>query len=243
MIARPALRGERIAAASPSHGGLPRHTLVWPVAEAHARLAAQMRDDEARAALSEWFECARPFVVRRADASPKRSRAVGDVDAGFPLPPDRGKRRIALTLARGDLACHSAPLTLAHVANALPPPWRASLAALDADARALGGTLRVFGSAAWQAITGLAYLRDDSDVDVLYVPDGRAQLDRMFALFERFERTAGHRIDAEIGFAGDAAVAWREWRDARDGSHVLAKARSGVALLARADLLARLPLP
>jgi phosphoribosyl-dephospho-CoA transferase len=243
MIAGPASRGERMAAVKPLRGGLPRHTLVWPIAEAHARLAAQTRDDEARAALSEWFECARPFVVRRFDSSLARTTDVGDVTVGFPLPPDRGKRRVALTLARGDIACHSAPLTLAHAASELPPPWRASLGALDRDARALGVTLRVFGSAAWQAITGLAYLHDDSDVDILYAPDARAQLDHMFALFERFERTAGRRIDAEIGFAGDVAVAWREWRDARDGSHVLAKARSGVALLARAELLARLPLP
>jgi phosphoribosyl-dephospho-CoA transferase len=243
MIAPPASRGERMAAVKPLPGGLPRHTLVWPVTEAHARLAVQMRDDIGRAALSEWFECVRPFVVRRADTSPARSIDVGGVTVGFPLPPDRGKRRVALTLARGDLACHSAPLTLAHAASELPPPWRASLGALDRDACALGATLRVFGSAAWQATTGLVYLHGDSDVDILYTPDGRAQLERMFALFERFERTTGHRIDAEIGFAGDAAVAWREWRDARDGSHVLAKARSGVALLARAELLARLPRP
>jgi phosphoribosyl-dephospho-CoA transferase len=215
---------------------LPRHTLVWPVASAHARLAAQFDDDEAHAALDAWFGRGFPLVIRRADAGTRSGVAVG-----LPLPPDRGKRRLAMTLTRGDVACFSAPPTLAHIAIGLAETWRWPLAALDRDARSIGVTLRGFGSAAWQALTGLAYLHDDSDIDLLLAPASAAQLDATLALFERWERNARRRIDAEIVFDGDRAVAWREWVRAADGSVVLAKAREGAALVPRASLVGRLP--
>jgi len=222
-----------------SRGALPRHTLVWPAAAARERLAAQLVDDAARAALGEWFDRAYPLVVRRVDPGASTGNRA-EIDVGLPLPPDRGKRRLAMTLAHQDVARHSAPPTLAHIAIGLPETWRLPLAALDRDARSIGVTLRGFGSAAWQAITGLAYLRDGSDVDLLFTPQTRSQLDAMLARFERFERTTQLRVDAEIRFAGDAAVAWREWRDARDGSRVIAKALHGATLVARADLFGRL---
>jgi phosphoribosyl-dephospho-CoA transferase len=224
-----------------ARGALPRHTLVWPAAAARDRLAAQLADDAARAALGEWFDRVHPLVVRRVEGPTASSAGNRGIAVGLPLPPDRGKRRLAMTLAHCDVACHSAPLTLAHITHALPAPWRNALATLDRDARALGVTLRGFGSAAWQAITGLAYLRDDSDVDLLFTPQSRSQLDAMLDRFERFERATKRRIDAEIRFAGDAAVAWREWRDAREGSRVIVKALRGAELVARADLLRRLP--
>lgn len=225
-------------------GALPRHTLVWPAAAAHDRLAAQLQDDDARAALREWFERAHPLVVRRvdatADAAPPSVGMTDSVAIGLPLPPARGKRRIALMLVRRDIACHRAPLPLARVAAALPPPWRAPLASLDHDARVLGVTLRAFGSAAWQAITGLAYLRDGSDVDLLFTPRSAPELDAMLGLFDRFERAAAMRIDAEICFAGDRAVAWREWTRALPAARVLAKSTDGARLVARSALFERL---
>ena len=212
-------------------GALPRHTLVWPAAA--PRLVGEMDDADARAAVREWCDAGHPFVVRRSEADSGFAECVA---VGLPLPPTRGKRRLSATLAYRDVAFHRAPLTLAEIAAALPPPWRRDVASLDRDARALGVTLRGFGSVAWQAITGFAYLHDDSDVDVTFAPISLAQLDATLALFARWEQRARRRVDGEIVFGTDYAVAWREWARAPSMSRVLVKARGGAALVARAAL-------
>ena len=211
---------------------LPRHTLVWPRTSAHAALAAQANDAEARAAVAAWIQAGRPFVVRRQDEG---VRARDDTVAlGLPLPPAQRKRRLAFTLARSDVGRHAPPRTLAWIAASLPARWHGPLAALDRAARAHGATLRGFGAAAWQAQTGLAYLHDGSDVDVVFHPAAMEQIDAVLGVFARFERAHRLRVDAEIVFPGEAAVAWREWHAAP--LRVLAKSSRGPALHSRAAL-------
>jgi len=216
---------------------LPRHTLVWPRASAQATLAAQACDDEAHAAVAAWFEASRPFVVRRQDDG---AVALTDVVAlGLPLPPAQCKRRLAFRLPRDGVDRHAPPRPLARIAAALPARWRTPLAALDRAARTYDATLRGFGAAAWQAETGLAYLHDGSDIDVMFHPAATAQLDAVLDLFARFEHTRRLRVDAEVVFPGGAAVAWREWYAAP--ARVLAKSIHGPALLPRAALAKLLP--
>ena len=220
-----------------SGSNLPRHTLVWPTAAALGRLIDECDDDAVHAALREWRDGAFPFVARRIDALAHESSTA--VAVGLPLPPAHGKLRIAITLWPGEIACHRAPLALSEIAPVLPSPWRDALASLDRDARALEITLRGFGSAAWQAITCLPYLRDESDVDLTFAPSSFAQLDATLALFERWEHATQRRIDAEITFDGDRAVAWREWAGAPPTARVLAKSRKDARLVARASLVMR----
>ncbi len=221
-------------AAAGCGSALPRHTLAWPTAGALDRLIAGSDSAEAAAALREWRDRGFPFVVRRADGPP--ALPAGKVAVGLPLPPSRGKRRLAMTLALREIVRHCAPLPLADIARALPPAWESALASLDRDAQALDATLRGFGSAAWQAITGLPYLHADSDVDVTFAPRSDAQLAAVLELFVRGERRAPGRIDAEIVFDGGHAVAWREWARARPADRVLAKSDGGARLVTRATL-------
>jgi phosphoribosyl-dephospho-CoA transferase len=215
---------------------LPRHTLVWPSAAAHRHLAAQLDDAEARAAIDTWFTERLPFIVRRPDAG--APAALTAIALGLPLPPAQRKRRIALRIASGDIAHHTPPPALDRVAALLPSPWRDALTALDRDARALGVRLRVFGSAAWQALTGRDYLHGASDLDILYRADHAQELAAVLALFARWERRGPIRLDGEIVFPGDHAVAWREWSSG--AAAVMAKHLDGPALVARTELAARL---
>jgi len=221
----------------------PRHTLVWPVAAARDDLLAQAPDASARAAIAHALAAAWPLVVRRVDSPAAPSPA--EVAVGLALPPAEGKRRLAFALQRRQVARHAPPLSLRRVAAALPSPWHRLLVTLDRDAQALGVALRVFGAAAWQALTGLGYLSEDSDIDLVFRPAAPAHLDATLALFDAWEARTHRRVDAEIVFAGERAVAWQEWRQA-DGAdaRVLVKSRAGAALVARADLLASLaPVP
>jgi len=228
--------------AAPQPALLPRHTLVWPAPAARDALLAQAADENARLALDRWLDAAWPLVVRRPDlvASPSPAR----IDLGLPLPPRQGRRRLAFALPRHLVARAAPPPTLRWVSAALPPAWKNPLDALDRETGALGATLRVFGSAAWQALTGLDYLRAGSDVDLVFRPDSRAQVDAVLGAFDAWETRSGRRIDAEIVFAGERAVAWREWLGCATGAddRVLVKSLAGAALATRADLLARLSL-
>ena len=72
-----------------------------------------------------------------------------------------------------------------------------------------------------------------------FAPSSFAQLDAMLALFERWEHVTQRRVDAEITFDGDRAVAWREWAGAPPTARVLAKSRQNASLVARASLVVR----
>jgi phosphoribosyl-dephospho-CoA transferase len=215
---------------------LARHTLIWPTASERARMRAEARDDQVRMTLDLW--CARdwPLVVRRNDDS----APAGGVAAGLPLPPSQGKLRLAFDLPGAGIARCAPPLALGAVARALPPAWQRPLADLDDAARKAHVSLSVFGSAAWQAITGLVYLHDDSDVDLLFRPTDVDEIGFVVSLYERWERDTRRRIDGEILFPDDDAVAWREWASAERGACVLAKSIDGVALVERRTLSARL---
>jgi phosphoribosyl-dephospho-CoA transferase len=215
---------------------LARHTLIWPTASERARMKAEAHDDQVRMALDLW--CARdwPLVVRRND----ELASAGSVAAGLPLPPSQGKLRLAFHLPGAGMARCAPPPALRAVARALPPAWQRTLATLDHAARKAHVSLSVFGSAAWQAITGLVYLHDDSDVDLLFRPASVDEIGFVVSLYQRWERDTRRRIDGEILFPDDDAVAWREWARAERDACVLAKSIDGVALVERRALAARL---
>jgi phosphoribosyl-dephospho-CoA transferase len=218
---------------------LPRHTLVWPTLAGWTRVACDAADDAARRAFACWYARDWPLVVRR----PAASEVIGpaQVALGLPLPPIQGKRRFRLRLATTDIARHAAPPALGQVVAALPEAWRSPVAALIRDAEAAELPFRVFGSVAWQWLTGLRCLHDASDLDLLCYPRSLADVDRALALLEDWECAYALRADGEIVFPDGAAVAWREWHSAPESYRVLVKQRDGVALLPRAELLRQLP--
>jgi phosphoribosyl-dephospho-CoA transferase len=218
-----------------------RHALVWPTSAGWTRIHCDETDDEACAAYARWFTRDWPLVVRRPNA---HERCVAtDIALGLPLPPAQGKRRLSIRLAASDVARHSTPLALDHILHALPPEWQRAVSSLLQDASASRVRFQVFGSVAWQAITGLAYVHGGSDLDLLCHPRYAIEIDAMLAVLERWERTHALRADGEIVFPDGAAVSWREWRNAPQTSQVLVKHLDGAALIPRADLLRRLSDP
>ena len=220
-----------------------RHTRVWPTAFARASMADGALDATARAALDLWSARGWPLVVRRRDGDesicPDEKIAVG-----LPLPPALGKRRLKFHITNDGVAAHAPALALDDVVAAMEPAWQCALAPLARDAARARIAFRVFGSAAWQTQTGLVYLHDQSDIDLLVEPASIDELETAIALFERFERRTPIRLDGEIVFPGGDAVAWREWNRARSAGRVLAKRLTEAALvpkMALAEQLDRVP--
>ncbi|EJN06929.1 malonate decarboxylase holo-[acyl-carrier-protein] synthase [Herbaspirillum sp. YR522] len=203
-----------------------RHHLAWLDDAGWAHLQSLAADPRELQALQRWQHQRWPLVLRRADPD----AGADEVCAGLALPPDSDgdKLRIALRVPQAHVRKVRAPLTLAEVMAAqpaLPGPWHLPLLALQQA----GLPLRVFGSLSWQVLTGQAYLRAQSDIDLLWQPSNSSALEQGTRLLQRHARDLP--LDGEILFAGGDAVAWKEWAQAdQPGARVLVKGAGGVRL-------------
>ncbi len=213
-----------------------RHSLVWLRPESRAAVAAQVTDGELHEHVAAWLAADRPLVVAR---QPCGATQIDTIAAGLALPPAQGKRRIALSVAADGIDRHTLPLRLADAIAHAPVSWQPALAELDAAATDIDLELRVFGSLAWQALSGLPYLTPQSDIDLLWHPQSNAQLQQGIALLARWEQTSGLRADGEVLFGAGSAVSWREWATSKSGNgqRVLVKRASIAELVETRELL------
>ncbi len=205
-----------------------RHTLVW--LSAHADWRADIAAHDSR--LATWFAQGWPAVVARRAADDPDPR----VRLGVPLPPAEAKQRLGLRVP------------LAHIERQLPPPTlhgllerplrgAASSWHLPLQALAAIGPARVFGAFAWQTLTGLDYVHDRSDVDLLWQVDRAATADALIARLQAWEGTFARRVDGELCLPDGGAVNWREY--AGSARQVLVKRVDGAALESRDALFER----
>lgn len=192
---------------------LHRHAFVW--LDSSEALPALLR---------EWIEQGRPLVVRRPCLSPDGKNAC----LGLALPPSRGKRRIPFELPRELIQKVS-----------VPPLW-SECATIPSEtvhpfheATTSGGVaLRAFGSHAWQHLTGLSYVTEHSDIDLLILLESRASWDAVRKVLSRLALPPG--IDLEIVLKSDASFSWREFSGA--GPSLLFKGNSTVWIGDRTDV-------
>ena len=174
-----------------------------------------------------WARAGHPLVVRRTACSD----VAGMIPLGLPLPPSHGKRRIAVSLAAIDIIASAPPPLLADAAAAAPAQWHATIDLL----LQLQPQTRTFGSLAWQHLTGLPYLTDSSDLDLLWALSSAEQARALPSEIAEIARQAPMRLDGEIvGPAG--GVQWRELTGA-DEDEVLVKGPTGVTNATRAAFL------
>ncbi|CAO3426536.1 malonate decarboxylase holo-[acyl-carrier-protein] synthase [Azospirillum endophyticum] len=179
----------------------PRHGWVRLGKGWASRLCSPMAPAE-RAEAEDWCRAGRPLVIARG----RPGDGMGELRLGLATP---DKRRIGLHVAADAVVERLDPLPLTEAVESAPEAWRPMLADLARRAQELGAAASVYGSLAWQHRTGLRYVRPESDVDLLFAPHGRRQLDRLLELLVAVgDRTP--RLDGEILLPDGAAVAWRE---------------------------------
>jgi phosphoribosyl-dephospho-CoA transferase len=196
---------------------LQRHRLVRLTPAGWAGVQAGNRPPQAQAqaqaAVSHWARHDLPLVVARQRVD---DAGRGHVTLGLPAPTCWGRLRLALSVPKTDLREAQAFPEPATVTPLLAPEVRAAWTTLTGRLAALGVTPRVYGGHGWQALTGLGYLRDGSDLDLWLPVQDAAQADAVTAVLDGAE-WRGPRLDGEIGLPDGAAVAWREWRQWRAG--------------------------
>ncbi|KWI34005.1 malonate decarboxylase holo-[acyl-carrier-protein] synthase [Burkholderia stagnalis] len=209
---------------------LRRHALVTLTAAGWAALLARDAALAGDARVRAWAARGWPLVVRR--ALPDEA----GVPLGMPLPPSAGKRRVAICVDADALAAVVLPPAFANVLDAAPAAWRPTLRALDALGARCGVQGRVFGSLAWQALTGECYLTGTSDLDVLFPLPDAAQAATLLDGLAALDAAAPMRIDGELLRDDGAGVNWRELHAGLP--EVAIKTAGGVALGAAAEFIA-----
>jgi phosphoribosyl-dephospho-CoA transferase len=184
---------------------LRRHQLVRLHPDAwEAWLATQAALTE-EPLLRDWARHGWPLIVRR----PLPDEPAG-VPLGLPLPPWAGKRRLAICIAPEAIASLLPLPTLVEVIASAPQAWHPSLRQLLALAESYEVVPGVFGSLAWQWLTGLAYLGPGSDLDLAWPAPRRQRLGAFLTGLAQIETEAPMRLDGELLRADGAGVNWRE---------------------------------
>ncbi|MFG6488597.1 malonate decarboxylase holo-[acyl-carrier-protein] synthase [Roseateles sp. BYS78W] len=193
---------------------LHRHQIAWLSAAGWERLQRGDWDAQARDCLHHWAERRLPVVVTR-------QRDGGDdgddtIAVGLCAPQRWNQRRLALRVQRTEVLYFDEFPRLEQLVTQLPPNARGPARQLALALQACGATARVYGSHGWQHLTGLQHVREGSDLDVWVGVSGEAQADAVAAALNAFTAPS-RRLDGELVFDGDAAVAWREWLAWRSG--------------------------
>lgn len=154
---------------------------------------------------------------------------------GLPLPPVAGKKRIAVVMGHDAILATMPPPLLTAAVGVAPESWRPTTDSVAASALRCGVEARVFGSLAWRLLTGLDYLTDGSDLDLLLPFSRETDIARLMASLAAIEAGAPMRLDGELVREDGAAVNWREIH--AGARELLVKSPSGVALLGADDFL------
>ena len=205
-----------------------RHTLIHPHIETWSRKLTARPELAAQPLVRDWVARGWPLIARR----PSAHEAHG-IPVGLPLPPSAGKARVALMLNHDDIDRAEPLPTLAAALETAPVTWRPALHALVATAAAHQVSVYVFGSLAWQHLTGLPYLSPTSDVDLAWSAPSRDRLDALLHAIAEVERAAPMGVDGEIVLRDGAAANWRELHDCR--TDVMLKTSNDVILATRAS--------
>ena len=210
-----------------------RHARVWLDPETwRSRLLAEV-DEASLTALDDWIVRGRSLVARRRDSG-SEACFVGVV-----LPPRHGQRRVPLVVDPRAVVRVAPPLLLGDAVDAAPADWRVALADLVQRGRDAGTAFRVYGSLAWQAVSGETYVGPMSDVDLLWQARDVDHVRRVLRLLTTWEAEHGLRADGELSLANGDGVAWRELTGS--ARRVLVKHQDRVSLQPSPLLLANDP--
>ncbi|MHB0771220.1 malonate decarboxylase holo-[acyl-carrier-protein] synthase [Bradyrhizobium sp. 5.13L] len=210
------------------HGERPpgRHDLVFVSPAGWREMLDARHDLTTDALVVRWAKMGWPTIRRR----PLPCEASG-LALGLPLPPSAGKKRISLLVDIDRVASVARPPSLRQARAYAPRSWWPTLDRLDMLARRRAVDARVFGSLAWQSLTGLDYVTSHSDLDVLFEFRRETDIDRFVADVAEIEVDAPMRLDGELMGADGAAVNWRELHGG--ARELLVKSIERVVLLGR----------
>jgi malonate decarboxylase holo-[acyl-carrier-protein] synthase len=180
-----------------------------------------------------------PGIVRREECLPR----AGSVPVGFSSwrSGEQGRLRLAAFAEPEDIVSVVKPEAVAAKLYTLGTMAQrtSALAALAALQKEWSHhlTLGVWGSAALEIETGRAYTHQQSDLDLLFLPQGNMTRDILGACLAELvkkEQLFGIRIDAELRLGNGYGISLKELL--AEGAAVLGKGRNNAILIQKAEL-------
>lgn len=213
-----------------------RHDLVWLHPAASYTMSCAEPGSAAWSALAEWLAAGRPLVAARQTAG------VTQVQLGLSLPLAHGRQRLSILVEASQIAEVRPALGVRQCVAGLSAGQAAVLLALAERIEASGARLGIYGSLAWETLSGEAYRHAASDIDLICdVADLTQYAIALDALRQAVADFSG-RLDGELRLPDGRAVAWQEILALGNvpGKTVLVKGEQAVALQPLGDWLAGL---
>lgn len=213
-----------------------RHDLVYLQHDAEFATSCAEPGDPSWQAARDWIAAGRPLVAARQPLGSERLRL------GLSLPSTLQRKRLSIDVEPKAVARIEQPLPVARCCSRLPAAEAAVLRQLAEQAAGCGAGLGVFGSLAWEVLSGEAYRHADSDIDLICDVATSKQFEVMLAALRRAASQLFCRLDGELRFPDGNAVAWREIaaQYRQPAAQVLVKGPHGVDLQPAQALLATL---
>lgn len=213
-----------------------RHDLVFLQCDAaFATPCAETGDPDWQAARA-WIARGQPLVAARQPAD------AGRLLLGLRLPLAQQRKSLSITVDRSAVAGIRPPLPLGDCLSRLPAAQAETLRRLNDAAALCAVHPGVFGSLAWEVLSGQSYRHAESDIDLICDVATADQYDAMLAFLQQAAAALPCRLDGEIRFPDGHAVAWQEVAAKRrqPAALVLVKGEHEVGLRPLQDLLASL---
>ena len=120
------------------------------------------------------------------------------IGLSYPMKANGARHRIVSYILPDEVSSVRTPWSAAHTGKPLPEPFASIAKELEDIATSCGIAFGLFGAAALQRVTGLPYLHEGSDIDIVLCCMGENDLIRFASLMQEIERKSKIRIDAEV---------------------------------------------
>ena len=191
---------------------LRRHDLAYLHADARVEFATRSLPEAVERWVSQWLAEGRPLVVCRQRM--RENGAESDVDLGICLPNHLGRQKLACRVRSDAVARFERPISVDQLNGVLQIEACSAMTRLAGAAQRLGVSVGVYGSTAWECLSGASYRRCGSDIDLICDVAHREVLPVWLRAMERSAQDVDGRLDGEVRFPDGKAVAWRELSNA-----------------------------
>ncbi len=177
--------------------------------------------------LAHWKAAGLPLVVTRQPCHASEG-SESPIALGLPAPLQWGRNPLAMRAPAGSIARLEFFPAASAAIPLLPSSLQSDFTKLCTALEQAGIRAHVYGGYGWQLLTGLAYLRATSDIDLSLEVRDADEADEAAQLVS--SSTVPHtRIDAELSFPDGRAVAaqeWQRWRQRRVSQILIRSLRS-----------------
>lgn len=211
-----------------------RHDLLTLKSDAVVHAIACCTTDKAAHYVTQWIDEGKAFVC------PRQNPRSNTIQLGLAFVDNGVKHRAFIQARYQDVLRGDSPQELVNCLDLFGEQEAMVLRRLADTLAEAGFPLYVFGSVAWEKISGKPYRTETSDLDLLCDVATIQDVRFVASALAAADRDLPFRIDGELRFPNDDCANWREVAVAleqQDPVDILVKGEAGVALCTLDSLL------